>query len=50
MPYSVPFPTPDQVRRPAPGAELLDVLQMAAAGVFPGAALEALIARLESAK
>ncbi len=50
MPYPMPYPTPDHVRRPAPGAELLDVLHMAATGVFPGAALEALIARLEGGK
>lgn len=33
-----------------PGAEVLDLLQLSATGMFPGAALEALIARLESGK
>ncbi len=42
----MPNPIPD----PIPGADLLELLLTAATGVFPGAALEALIARLEAEK
>ena len=34
----------------APAAELLELLMSAAAGVFPGPVLEALIARMEGGK
>ena len=37
-------------RDPASRAEILDLLLTAAQGIFPGPALEALIARLEVAK
>jgi hypothetical protein len=37
-------------RDPAPAADFLDLLLSAVSGVFPGAVLEALIARLEAAK
>jgi hypothetical protein len=50
MPTYPHSPVPVASRHPAPGAELLDLLQTAATGVFPGAALEALIARLEVGK
>lgn len=50
MPIYPRSPVPDAPRPPAPGAELLDLLQTAATGVFPGAALEALIARLEGGR
>ena len=36
--------------KPAPRAEILELLLAATRGVFPGPALEALIARLEGAK
>ena len=42
----MPNPNPD----PVPGAELIELLMRAASGVFPGAAIEALIARLEVGK
>jgi len=54
MPYpgpnAMPYPTPDHLRRPERGADWIDLLQMAATGMFPGPALEALIARLEGGK
>jgi hypothetical protein len=37
-------------RDAAPAADFLDLLFSAVSGVFPGAVLEALIARLEGAK
>ncbi len=43
-------PVPGAARQPAPGAELLDLLQTAATGIFPGAVIEALIARLEAGR
>ena len=42
----MPNPIPDSV----PGADVLELLLTAATGVFPGTALEALIARLEAGK
>lgn len=50
MPTYPPIPMPNTFRTPAPAAELLDLLQTAATGMFPGAALEALIARFEGGK
>lgn len=40
------MPRPDTV----PGADILEQLLIAAAGVFPGPVLEAVIARLEAGK
>ena len=44
----VEFTMPD--RDPAPRADFLDLLMIALSGMMPGAALEALLARLEGAK
>lgn len=52
MPIPTTFPQilPPIPAHSAPGAEMLEVLFSAAAGVFPGPVLEADIARLEVGK
>jgi hypothetical protein len=50
MPTYPRAPAPFASHKPSPSTDLLDLIHSAATGLFPGAALEALIARWEGGK